>query len=362
MTLEQYGWNEDWNQLWNRNGDRTEGTMPARIVGDFGSRYRVVTEEGEGWGELSGKLRHSLETFGDYPAIGDWTEVRKSEAGPYVLQRVLERRSQISRKAAGSQPREQIVAANVDTLFLVSALNDDYNIRRMERYLIMAWNSGASPVIVLTKADLCDDPESRLREMELAAPGVPVLAVSAVKDRGRAELMPYIGEGRTATLTGSSGCGKSTLVNWLSGEEVQLTGAVREDDSRGRHTTTRRELFVLPDGGIIIDTPGMRELQLWEDEGGLDLAFADIAQLSAGCRFADCRHEREEGCAVREAVESGELAEKRLRSYHKTQRELQFQATKESRLKRKGAAAAAAGTKGSGSRARKYDWRAEMDE
>ncbi|MNV59667.1 putative ribosome biogenesis GTPase RsgA [compost metagenome] len=226
----------------------------------------------------------------------------------------------------------------------------------------MAWKSGATPVIVLTKADLCDDPESRLREMELAAPGVPVLAVSAVKDRGRAELMPYIGEGRTATLTGSSGCGKSTLVNWLSGEEVQLTGAVREDDSRGRHTTTRRELFVLPDGGIIIDTPGMRELQLWEDEGGLDLAFADIAQLSAGCRFADCRHEREEGCAVREAVESGELAEKRLRSYHKTQRELQFQATKESRLKRKGAAAAAAGTKGSGSRARKYDWRAEMDE
>lgn len=224
-----------------------------------------------------------------------------------VIHGVLPRHSIISRKVAGPTQEEQIVASNVDTLFLVSALNDDFNVRRMERYLIMAWNSGANPVILLTKADLCTDAELKMAEMQQAAPGVPVHVVSALLGDGREELQPYIGSGQTVALTGSSGCGKSTMVNWLSGRNLQLTQDVREGDSRGRHTTTHRELFVLPDGGIIVDTPGMRELQLWEDDGGLDLAFGEISTLAAECRFSDCTHKREEGCAVLEAAASGVL-------------------------------------------------------
>ncbi|MDT3424636.1 ribosome biogenesis GTPase [Paenibacillus forsythiae] len=363
MTIQQYGWNEYWINQWSvmaRQETDQEGLVPGRVVGDFGSKYRIMTDAGERWGELSGRLRHSLEASGNYPAIGDWTAVKEAEGGYVVIHGMLPRRSVISRKAAGTQPREQIVAANVDTLFLVSALNDDYNLRRMERYLIMAWNSGASPVILLTKADLCENPGAKIAEMEMAAPGVPVHAVSAHTDFGRESLLPYIGEGRTVALTGSSGCGKSTMVNWLCGANLQLTQEVREEDSRGRHTTTRRELFLLPAGGVIVDTPGMRELQLWEDEGGLELAFADIAQLAARCRYADCRHEREEGCAVLEAVESGELEEKRLQSYHKTQRELVYQTAKEAKSKRK--AGAGSGQKAASSRSRKYGWRRELED
>ncbi|MFD1774495.1 ribosome small subunit-dependent GTPase A [Paenibacillus rhizophilus] len=363
MTIRQYGWNEYWINQWSGmtiHETERETLIPGRIVGDFGSKYRIRTDDGEQWGELSGRLRHTLETFGEYPAVGDWTSVKKADGGHLIIQGVLPRRSVISRKAAGSQPREQIVAANIDTLFLVSALNDDYNLRRMERYLIMAWNSGASPVILLTKADLCHDPESKIAEMEMTAPGVPVHAVSAHLGSGRESLLPYVGEGQTVALTGSSGCGKSTLVNWLCGADLQLTREVREDDSRGRHTTTRRELFLLPDGGVIVDTPGMRELQLWEDDGGLDLAFADIGQLSERCRYADCRHEREEGCAVLEAVSSGELEEKRLQSYRKTQRELQYQTAKEAKSKRKSGAGSVQKT--ASSRSRKYGWRREAED
>nr|WP_233476071.1 ribosome small subunit-dependent GTPase A [Paenibacillus sonchi] len=310
-------------------------------------------------GELAGKLRHSLTDSGEYPAVGDWVVLALQDGGEHaVIHGVLPRHSVISRKVAGNTLEEQIVASNVDTLFLVSALNDDFNVRRMERYLIMAWNSGANPVILLTKSDLCPDAEHKIAEMERVAPGVAIHAVSALLGDGREELLPYIGIRQTVALTGSSGCGKSTMVNWLSGQAIQLTQDVREDDSRGRHTTTHRELFVLPDGGIIVDTPGMRELQLWEDEGGLDLAFGDITRLAAECRFGDCRHEHEEGCAVLEAVASGELEEKRLLNYRKTQRELQYQSSKEVKQKRKTAAA----TKSAGSRTRNSNWRHELDE
>ncbi|KWX87893.1 GTPase RsgA, partial [Paenibacillus riograndensis] len=228
----------------------------------------------------------------------------------------------------------------------------------MERDVIMVRNSAANPVILLTRSDVCQDAEHNIAEMERVAPGVAIHAVSALLGDGREELLPYIGIGQTVALTGSSGCGKSTMVNWLSGQTIQLTQDVREDDSRGRHTTTHRELFVLPDGGIIVDTPGMRELQLWEDEGGLDLAFGDITRLAAECRFGDCRHEHEEGCAVLEAVASGELEEKRLLNYRKTQRELQYQSSKEVKQKRKTAAA----TKSAASRSRNSNWRHELDE
>lgn len=360
-SIEQYGWNERWNQVWNEKWSNNEGKayIPGRVVGDFGSKYRVRTESGETWAELAGKLRHTSMAAGEFPAIGDWVALAMLDGGEHaIIHGVLPRHSVISRKVAGVTTEEQIVASNVDTLFLVSALNDDFNVRRMERYLIMAWNSGANPVILLTKADLCADAQSKIAEMKRSAPGVAIHAVSALKGDGREELLPYIGYGQTVALTGSSGCGKSTMVNWLCGKVLQLTQDVREGDSRGRHTTTHRELFVMPDGGIIVDTPGMRELQLWDDEGGLDLAFSDISILAANCRFSNCSHKQEEGCAVLEAIQIGELEENRLLNYRKTQRELIYQSTKEAKLKRKSAAS----SKVTPSRSRGYGWKKELDE
>lgn len=233
IKLEQYGWNEEWNGKWTdklRLLDDRE-YAPGRVAGDFGSKYKVITAAGEMWGELSGKFRHSLSGSGEYPAVGDWVILAMQDGGAHaVIHGVLPRHSVISRKVAGPTQEEQIVASNVDTLFLVSALNDDFNVRRMERYLIMAWNSGANPVILLTKADLCTDAELKMAEMQQAAPGVPVHAVSALLNDGREELQPYIGSGQTVALTGSSGCGKSTMVNWLSGRNLQLTQDVREGD------------------------------------------------------------------------------------------------------------------------------------
>ncbi|MCL6602919.1 MAG: ribosome small subunit-dependent GTPase A [Paenibacillus sp.] len=362
MSIEQYGWNRSWASKWSgiENKNVGKGLTPGRIVGDFGSKYRVLTESGEIWGELAGRLRHDLSHSGDFPAIGDWVALTLLDKGDHaIIHSVVPRNSVISRQAAGNVVSEQIIAANVDTLFLVSALNDDYNVRRMERYLIMAWNSGANPVILLTKADLCLDSELKIAEMERAAPGVAVHAVSAVEDSGRESLLPYIGFGQTVALTGSSGCGKSTLVNWLCGKPVQRTQEVREDDSRGRHTTTHRELFVMPDGGIIVDTPGMRELQLWNDDGGLDLAFGDVTLLASGCRFGDCRHQQEEGCAVLEAVRTGELEEKRLLNYRRTQRELQYHSVKEEKAKRKSVSLQ---TKVTASRTGRKGWRKEIEE
>jgi ribosome biogenesis GTPase len=234
------------------------------------------------------------------------------------------------RKVAGSVLEDQLIGANMDYLFIVNALNQDFNLRKIERYLVAAWESGATPVVLLTKADLCEDPERFAAEVEIVAPGVSVHLVSALLDQGKNELLPYLTPGTTIAVTGSSGVGKSTLLNWLASDELQKTQGIREDDARGRHTTTHRELFVLPSGALVMDTPGMRELQLWDAEDGRQQAFADIEQLAAQCRYRDCRHDAEQGCAVIASLNSGELDARRLANYNKTARELAHLARKES--------------------------------
>lgn len=330
-ALKNYGWTDKTKSAWDERFGTLEGTVPARITADFGQKYRLITPFGELWGELTGKLRHELEEGnGVVPAVGDWAAaICRPQEGAAAIHGVLPRTSQISRQAAGAEVKEQIVAANVDVLFLVAALNHDFNLRRLERYLIMAYSSGATPVILLSKADVCDSPEDYIAMAEGIAPGVPVLAVSALAGTGLEQLAPFLAGGATCALTGSSGSGKSTLLNRLAGEELQQTQGIREDDSRGRHTTTHRQLFPLPGGGVLIDTPGMRELQLWDGGAdGISGAFADIEELAAKCRFRDCKHERELGCAVKEAVRSGQLDPSRLSNFRKTARELKFQAAK----------------------------------
>lgn len=330
LDMNSLGWNAEWEAAFTELG--LKDVEPGRIVADHGHKYRVIAKRGEGWAELSGKLLHEITDRSDHPAVGDWIALRyfsESEKDG-IIHGILPRSSRISRRAAGSVPVEQMIAANVDVLLLVAALNFDFNLRRLERYLVMAWNSGASPVILLSKADLCEDPEHYVRETENIAPGVPVIAVSAIEDQGREELESLLRPGMTIALTGSSGAGKSTILNWLAGEEMQLTQGIRESDSRGRHTTTHREMFVLPQGAVMIDTPGMRELQLWDDAGGgWSEVFTDIEEFALQCRFGDCRHEREAGCAVQEALRNGELDRKRFDNYRKTQRELKYQASKE---------------------------------
>lgn len=323
MTLEELGWNDFFAACF--DAYRTEGLVPGRVVAQRGLN-RVSTGEAEHYADLAGRLRHELEGPGGgagYPAVGDWVAFRPPTGeGRGLIHAVLPRRSKFSRKVAGNRTEEQVVAANVDTLFLVSGLDGDFNPRRIERYLTAAGDSGARPVVILNKLDLCAEPERCLLEAEAVARGVPVHRVSARTGEGCAALREYLRPGETVSLLGSSGVGKSTLINRLLGREAQRTGDVREGDDRGRHTTTHRELLPLPEGGLLIDTPGLREVQLWEGDQGIESTFSDVEELAEGCRFSDCRHQGEPGCAVAEAAARGDLAPERLESYHKLQREL----------------------------------------
>jgi len=285
----------------------------------------IYTEHGELRAELAGRLRHGDE----HPAVGDWVAValRPSE-GRATIHAVLPRRSAFTRKVAWAETKPQVVAANVDVVFVVCGLDANYNVRRIERYLTLAWESGAQPVVLLTKADLCDDVDPRVYEVESIAFGVPVHAVSAPHGDGLETVRSYVPAGRTAALLGSSGVGKSTLVNALVGEELLATQGLR-DDGRGRHTTSHRQLVPLPEGGLVLDTPGMRELQLWDADEGMQAAFADVDALAAQCRFADCAHREEPGCAVRAALAGGTLDVERFESWGKLQRELERLARKQ---------------------------------
>lgn len=315
--------------------ERYDGCLIGRILSQEKGQYRLICEKGELPAELSGRLRHRTQSAADLPAVGDFVQADCGEGdGLAMIRSVLPRKSVFLRRSAGTAHTSQVVAANVDTVFLCMSLNQDFNLRRLERYLTVAWDSGARPVVVLTKADLCPDVASRLRAAESCAMGVDILMVSALAEDGYDALLPYIRSGETVALIGSSGVGKSTLINRLLSEERLQTGGLRHD-GRGRHTTTRRELLLLPQGGLVIDTPGMRELGLWDAGAGLDRSFADIETLAAQCRFADCSHTGEPDCAVRAALSGGTLSRQRWLSYQKLSAENAYAADTEEYLAQK---------------------------
>lgn len=320
--LSRLGWEARHEQEFEQHA--AAGLVPGRVAVQHRGGYDVLVSEGEVRAGLPGRLLHDAADRAELPAVGDWVALDPPRDGRSTVRAVLGRRTAFVRTAASDQHRlseQQVVAANVDVVFLVSALAEDYNLRRLERYLVLAWESGAQPVVVLTKADLCADADAAVAEVEAVAVGVPVHAVSNLTGEGIDELRPYFTGNRTVAALGSSGVGKSTLINSLSGEEVMATGGLRRD-GRGRHTTTHRELIAVPGGGFFLDTPGMRELQLSESSAGMEEAFDDVAELAAACRFSDCAHETEPGCAVRDAIRGGSLDPERWTSYRKLQREL----------------------------------------
>jgi ribosome biogenesis GTPase len=314
-TLAALGWSDELEAAFTSHAER--GFEPARVVAEHRGGYYVRGERGDHLASARGRLRDD-EIWGGMPAVGDWVAVCDAPGGRQAIEAVLPRRTKVSRKTPWLKAEEHILVANVDTVFLVTGLDHDFNPRRLERYLVAAWDSGADPVVLLTKLDVCDDP-GKLVAAEEVAVGVPVVAVSSVTGEGLDDLRGFLAPARTFVVLGSSGTGKSTLVNRLAGRTLMETGDLR-NDGRGRHTTRHRQLLVLPDGSIVIDTPGLRELQVWE--GDVDSAFADIAELAAECRFSDCAHSSEPDCAVQEALESGELDPARWASYRRLEREL----------------------------------------
>lgn len=332
INIKKYGFSEAFlNEI--PQDSRLE---PARVLSQEKGFYRIITDKGEKLAEVSGKFRFQAALSSEYPAVGDFVLVNWNESGnSAVIESLLPRKSAFIRKAAGEPQREQVVAANIDIVFLCMALNNDFNLRRLERYISIAWDSGAIPVVVLTKSDLCDDLGSKLSEVSSVAFGMDILITTSTEENGYTELFPFISEGKTIAFIGSSGVGKSTLINRLLGKEHLKTNGLRSDD-KGRHTTTRRELFLLPSGGMVIDTPGMREFGMWDNDTGIEKTFTDIKKLAAQCRFRDCTHTSEPGCAVKKALETGELQTERWQSYQKLKAENDYIEDKENYMIAKG--------------------------
>jgi len=316
-----------WNHFFEQQRAGYEGHLePARVYRQDINQYHLWSERGELLGQLTGRFRRDALSKADLPTVGDWVlvqSIKSEDSNKVTIEVLLDRKSRFSRKEAGQVVDEQVVAANIDTVFIVGGLDQNFNPNRIERYLLLSRDSGAVPVIVLNKADICTDLDEKLSSLEVVAMGTPIVVLSALTLDGIEALAEYILPGVTCALMGSSGVGKSTIINALLGKDHFLTGEVRAGDSKGRHTTAFREMVRTPDHALIIDTPGMRELQVWADETSLSRSFTDVEDLAVRCRFSDCRHEREPGCAIQEAINAGVFEAERLQRYRKLARELQ---------------------------------------
>lgn len=322
-SLDVLGWDEQFQREYDAAREALgddDRLVPARVSADFGMQLEVVGPAGRRRAHLVGKFLGDEDAR---PAVGDWVILRPLEDGGAMVVELLPRRSRVARQAAMERTKRQIIGANLDVVFVVSSLNQEFNPRRIERFLTAVREGGATPVVVLNKADLVDEPQDFVDEVRESAPEVDVVVTSAAEETGISQLRDFLEQGMTFAFVGSSGVGKSSLINQLSGDEVMAVGDVRDVDNKGRHTTTHRQLLLLPGGALVVDTPGMREFQVWSGDEGLDEVFEDIEELAWECRFRDCKHLKEPGCAVRAAVEAGELAPDRLAQYHKLTRELE---------------------------------------
>lgn len=313
------GWGPDFESAMSAHA--TKGLEPARVTLVYRKQLKVLSHRGEHWARTGGKIIHRADNAGELPAVGDWVAARIPDSGEALVHAVLPRRTAFVRKVPGDNAAPQVLATNVDTVLVMMGLDQDFNVRRLERFLTLAWESKAAPVVVLNKLDVAADLDAQVATVRAMAGDAPLHVVSAKDNVGLAPISALFSAGKTTVLLGSSGVGKSTLVNRLVGVEVMSTGAVR-DDGRGRHTTTRRELIVLPTGGAVIDTPGLREVQMWAAQDGLARAFDDVEALAKQCKFGDCQHDAEPGCAVKKALDDGTLPEERYNSWSELQREM----------------------------------------
>ena len=322
-SLEKYGWEEffrkDFEQYSKNN------YTAGRVAIENKSNFNLYTVHGELTGEISGRFHYNAKATSDYPAVGDWVVIRiipgESKA---IIEHVLRRKNKFSRKAAGDTTDEQIIAANADLIFIVTSLNQDINLRRIERYLTLASENNAVPVLILSKSDVCENEEEKISEVSSIAAGIDIHSISAKENIGIEELKKYFSDNRTVAVVGSSGVGKSTLINCLTGSDEMEVSEIGLYKDKGRHTTSHRELLLIEGGGLIIDTPGMREIQLWEGNEGMGETFADVEEISVMCRFTDCRHDTEPGCAIKKAIEEGILTEERFNNYVKLQKEVRY--------------------------------------
>ena len=323
MDLSAFGWDGDFERKFQKF--KEEDFLPARVVESNRLAYTLFSDVGEILGKLSGNYRIKCQSNGDYPTVGDWIIFKPRTNTRFVsIQGMLERKSKFSRKVSGRGLGEQVIAANIDTIFIVSGLDQEFNVRRLERYVVLAAESNAEFVFILNKADLCKDADDIIAKTKSLFPNIHIFQVSALDNQGLDQLKQYIQYGKTIVFLGSSGVGKSTIINCLLGEERQKTGHLSNHNGRGRHITSSKNLILLPSGGLVIDTPGLREIQMLASGEGLGSAFSDIEQLSKNCKYKNCKHIDVAGCAVLAAVSDGTLSEKRLRSYHKLKREIEY--------------------------------------